>query len=92
MVHFRLYLKQYRAWRISVIAFKSVIEAMNISSELQFPTDLMLARTHLQYFLNTFILLKSIYLLLWTIFIPYLNQVYDEQKKNIFQWWFVCVV
>ena len=37
--HFRLYLKQYWAWQICVIAHKSVTEALNISSELQFSTD-----------------------------------------------------
>ena len=34
MVHFRLYLKQYCAWQICQIACRSVIEALNISSEL----------------------------------------------------------
>ena len=64
---FRLYLKLYRAWQIYVIACKSVIEALNIlniSSELEFSTDLALASTHLQYLFSTFILLKLIYLFL----------------------------
>ena len=64
MVLFRLYLKQYHTWQICVIACKSVIEALNISSKLQFWTDLMLVCTHLQYLFTTFILPKSIYLLL----------------------------
>ena len=35
MIHFRLYLQQYRACRIRVIACKSAIEVLNISSEPQ---------------------------------------------------------
>ena len=38
---------------------------------------------------STFILPKSIFLF---ISIPYPNQVYDKQRKNISQWWLVCVV
>ena len=47
-----------------VIAYKSVSEALNISSELQFSTNLMLACTHLQYLFTILILPKSIYLFL----------------------------
>ena len=36
---------------------------------------------------TTFILPKSIFLF---ISIPYPNQVYDKQRKNISLWWFVC--
>ena len=36
-------LKQYCAWQIRVIACTSVIEALNISSELESSTDLILA-------------------------------------------------
>ena len=64
MVHFRLYLKQYCAWQICQIACRSVIEALNISSELQFPAVLTLVCTQLQYLFNAFILPKSVYLLL----------------------------
>ena len=51
------------------LSLKSVIEALTISSELQFSTDLSLACTHLQYLFTTFILPKSIYLLLQTIYL-----------------------
>ena len=51
------------------LSLKSVIEALIISSELQFSTDLSLACTHLQYLFTTFILPKSIYLLLQTIYL-----------------------
>ena len=45
------------------------------------------------------ILLSSSYLLLLPnqnpslliISIPYPNQVYDKQKKNISEWWFMCI-
>ena len=36
MIQFRLYLQQYRAGQICVIACKAVIEVLNISTEPQF--------------------------------------------------------
>ena len=51
------------------LSLKSVIEALTISSELQFSADLSLACTHLQYLFTTFILPKSIYLLLQIIYL-----------------------
>ena len=51
------------------LSLKSVIEALTISSELQFSTDLSLACTHLQYLYTSFILPKPIYLLLQTIYL-----------------------
>ena len=63
MVHFRWYLKQYRAQQICVIACKLVIEAMNISSELQFLIHVTLACSYLQFLYTTFMLPKSVYLL-----------------------------
>ena len=84
MVQFRLYLKWHCAWQICVIANKSVIEALTISSEIQFSSDLMLICTHLQYLFTTFILPKLIYLFLYTISIPHPNHVYDKQRKKLF--------
>ena len=51
------------------LSLKSVIEALAISSELQFSTNLSLACTHLQHLFTTFILPKWIYLLLQTIYL-----------------------
>ena len=82
MVQFRLYLKEYCTWQIYVIACKSVIEAINICSELQFSTNLMLVYTHLQYLITTLILPKSIYFYKLFISIPYPNQVYDKKRKK----------
>ena len=70
------------------MACKSVIEALNIFSKLQFSVDLMLMCTHLQYLFTTPILPKSIYF--YKLSIPYPNQVYDKQRKKYL--WFVCVV
>ena len=88
-----LYLKYYQAWPVCIIACKSVIEASDFSSELQFLTDLMMVCTHLQFSFTACIIPKSTYFFINYLLIFHIpSKFMINKEKSISKRWCVCVV